>query len=588
MKKLFFVISSICGYFSVSAQYSEGGIPLSMDPMTSGEVSAQQYIQTVSLAPPDIEAFRYQDKTNPEPGLCRIGALVATDLGIKNSGSILSLRDGRKIWRLKIQMPGMQALGLYYDQFHLSEGVKYYIFNSSGRQILGAYTANENPDDGIWANEKVQGEMMTLEMDIDANVDISTIRMHIDKVGVFYKETQYLAAYDIATANMRTTSGPGFPYKGSSACEINAACSTSVSSYTNQSNATMHIEYVKGSFIYGGTGTMVNNTLQNCTPYVLTASHVEPTNSTTNSTFSNWVFYYHYEAPTCVYSGSQPSYKTMTGAYFRARASYDSSVTGIKGDFLLLELKSSPALSYNYYFAGWDTADAISPLVETFICYHHPSGDIKKVSTGTTAFPNGSFNLSNGGLANSHWDITFNEGGIEEGSSGSALFNSTGRIIGILSGGNTSSSCTDTNSSGQKMNIRSEFSKLSLDWSYNIESPSTPSSRLRDWLDPSGSRASTLDGMAGCTVGIIATKTKRQDEIIYPNPTNSIVYFDMQNADSKAAIYNVRGEKLKDIFLKNNNSIGYKIDLSNYPSGVYFLRVTANNSTYFHKIILNK
>jgi len=56
----------------------------------------------------------------------------------------------------------MQALGLYYDHFRLPNGVKYYLYNANGKQVLGAYSSNENPGDGnAWANEKVQGEMVT-------------------------------------------------------------------------------------------------------------------------------------------------------------------------------------------------------------------------------------------------------------------------------------------------------------------------------------------------------------------------------------------------------------------------------------------
>ncbi len=594
MKKT--LIVSICivclGFVHVLAQKSEGGIPLSMNPNINSEVSSQKYVQVVSLNPPDIDVLKNEDKNSPKPGLFRIGALVKADIDMINSGTLLSLSDGSKIWRLKIQIPGVQSLGIYYDKFHLPDGVKYYLFNANAKQILGAYTSAENPDDGIWTNEKVQGELINLEMDIDPNVDISAIQMHINNVGVFYRATEYLTVFDDATqgSNYRLTTGPGFAYGGSSACEINAVCSTSVGAYTNQSNATVHIEYIVGKFIYGGTGVMMNNTSQSCRPYILTASHVEPTNSTSNTTFSGWGFYFNYQAPSCVYSGGQPSYNTMVGAYFRARSSYDSNVAGIKDDFLLLELKYNPPNSYNYYFSGWDNTNYTFSLSGTFIGYHHPSGDIKKVSTGTSVSPNGSFNITSGGAANSHWAIVFAQGGIEEGSSGSGLFNTSGNLIGILSGGNTASSCTSTNVNGQRMNISAEYSKIAKYWSANaFESPSTSTNTLKSWLDPTGSGVAIFGGMTGCPDAVSSVKNTQNKITVYPSPANKEVYINGEaSTNVDIQLYNVVGVLMVNQSVKTDGTGKYILNLSPYNAGVYIIRIEENNKIYTNKITISK
>jgi N-acetylneuraminic acid mutarotase len=69
---------------------------------------------------------------------------------------------------------------------------------------------------------------------------------------------------------------------------------------------------------------------------------------------------------------------------------------------------------------------------------------------------------------------------------------------------------------------------------------------------------------------------------IYPNPTSGIFQLavgKVQLTNAEVEIYNVRGEKIKDIprapFLEG----GLTVDLSHQPAGVYFVRVTAGNKT---------
>ncbi len=71
---------------------------------------------------------------------------------------------------------------------------------------------------------------------------------------------------------------------------------------------------------------------------------------------------------------------------------------------------------------------------------------------------------------------------------------------------------------------------------------------------------------------------------IYPNPTNGIVNFKLKNISFlDIKIYNLTGTLLKSISDKEKSS--YKIDLSNYPNGIYFCVITNNGSTYNRKII---
>ena len=53
---------------------------------------------------------------------------------------------------------------------------------------------------------------------------------------------------------------------------------------------------------------------------------------------------------------------------------------------------------------------------------------------------------------------------------------------------------------------------------------------------------------------------------VYPNPTNGILQIDTQQEYERIAVYNILGQELR------NQDFTTKLDLSNYQSGVYFLK----------------
>jgi lysyl endopeptidase len=124
------------------------------------------------------------------------------------------------------------------------------------------------------------------------------------------------------------------------------------------------------------------------------------------------------------------------------------------------------------FYAGWDTKDPV-PAPDATVGIHHPLADVKAISTsntqlksttyfdGTTSFPN-------------HWQVSWQRGGTEEGSSGSCLFNaSDGRCIGQLHGGDALGCQTPT---------PDNYGKFSVSW----VGGDTKGTRLSNWLDPLG------------------------------------------------------------------------------------------------------
>jgi len=92
-------------------------------------------------------------------------------------------------------------------------------------------------------------------------------------------------------------------------------------------------------------------------------------------------------------------------------------------------------------------------------------------------------------------------------------------------------------------------------------------------------------GFAGVSVncslqtGISQLNTNSQQSLIYPNPFNSsaTISFGSTIVNAELNIYNLHGQKVKTI----NNISGdkVKIDRSNLPNGIYFIRLTQDSKT---------
>lgn len=225
------------------------------------------------------------------------------------------------------------------------------------------------------------------------------------------------------------------------------------------------------------SGSLVNNAEEDYTLYFLTAFHCGDLNAPfgTISTvdindIESWIFMFNYESPTCS-NIDGPTFHTISGATYRSIRS--------TSDFLLVELSSIPPPNYYSYFAGWSRS---SSTPSNTIGIHHPSGDIKKISFDDD--PPTSINYLETTSGTSHWRfIDWDLGTTEGGSSGSPLFDQNHRIIGQLHGGYAA--CGNNSSDW--------YGKFSVSWNGG----GTSSTRLKDWLDPNNTGATTMNGMYG-------------------------------------------------------------------------------------------
>jgi lysyl endopeptidase len=598
MKKILSTLSLVAGIAMLSnAQESIGGLPLSM---ASTDVSAaNQTIKPVVYQAPDLQQVLLEDakasRMDPKP--YRTGVLINTDFSFPQSGTFLNLPDGRKVWRAQLTVTNAPATILYYNKFYLPAGVKLYLTNANQKQILGAYTQSNNNDEGVFANEEVQGSTVNFELDINKNVNIESIKLHVNQAAYVYRAIDQLNRYagnnDDGTAAKPTAD----PLAGnSSVCEVNAICPAGAN-FPEQRKATLRIIMpLGGGYIGMCTGTLINNSKGDCTPYVLTATHCESSNSKINATFANWIFYYNFETPDCAGTGNAPNNVTSVGATFVSRADYNDNSDAIIGDFMLLKLINKVPTSAGAFFAGWNRS-ATLPSTGTYINFHHPSGDVKKLAVANSISPNGTFNQWS--IAGTHWGVNFNIGGNEGGSSGSALFDGNGRIVGDLSGGSDNQGCAaDTNAHGDQATLGKDavYSKLSRNWEYP-EGNGVPNAQLKPWLDPTNSgviATNSLSSVGTCNspaTGITNRNAELENAIsVYPNPVVSgilrlRVNLD-KNTDLSVVIYDINGAKKGIYNLKQVRSGEFTFDMNGLANGAYMISISNGEATTAKKVML--
>ncbi len=109
----------------------------------------------------------------------------------------------------------------------------------------------------------------------------------------------------------------------------------------------------------------------------------------------------------------------------------------------------------------------------------------------------------------------------------------------------------------------------------------------QDWVDATtgvrNSYRSDFSNYQGFTsTGITQINSSKNDFVIYPNPSNGIIYLQTSN-ECKIDVYNIVGEKVYQSAIINHQSA---IDLSMQPKGIYFIQLSDGNSVVNKKVVV--
>jgi hypothetical protein len=260
----------------------------------------------------------------------------------------------------------------------------------------------------------------------------------------------------------------------------------------------------------------------------------------------------------------------MTGAKLKAHGG-NGGDTG--SDFCLVLLNENVPDTFNVFFNGWNRKDTTSPSGVTI---HHPGGDVMKISTYNQPLVTDNY-LGNPNPC--HWRVSWiatpnGHGVTEGGSSGSPLFDNHGRIVGTLTGGD--SSCDPA-----YLDSPDYYGKFSWSWDKNGADSTT---RLKDWLDPDNTGILKIDGLP---LGMPVI-TDNSDITVSPNPFTDHLQVKIEGRDGQRAELNVADLTGTILWSDRYTVEGYAPITLSFPQlspGLYLLRITFPGSVSTVKMI---
>lgn len=479
------------------------------------------------------------------------GEIINTTVDIAAQGTWTTDLDGNQICQFRFRTANAKAVGAIFSDFNLPQGAFYFIYSADRSYFEGPFDASENHESGIYRTPEVFGDEAIIEYVQPANV-IGTPRLVVRGFIHFYR-----FIYDYRDDRASEDRGSSDP------CEVDVNCPEG-DPWEDQKNAEVRLSLVAGNGVGLCSGTLVNNTSYDCKNYILTAMHCTIDSNTSDLLASTVRF--RYQRANCG-SGSAPAQYQKVGLILRADSNDGGGATG--SDFALVEMDDAIPSSWNAFYAGWyagtdaPTADGNGHRVWGI---HHPSGDVKKISTG------GSVSSATWGASNHHWRVNWvqtetNWGVTEGGSSGSPIYNKDKRIVGTLTGGG--SFCTSPSSPDY-------YGKMDKHWTGN---PNPSNEDLVDWLDAAGTGLIALDGAypgpslsAPCT----PTTTTQVNELqfndfqLYPTLASDFIQIttDKYRSLQEVRLFDATG-KLVDTFNLNGPAMQYSVN--ELQTGMYFI-----------------
>ncbi len=392
------------------------------------------------------------------------GHSIETDISTINNGTIIYSEDNQKVWLLKIHSQNAPAIGIVFQDIKVSDNARFTVYSPNypskyytilGKDIVG----------GFLSTPPLPGETVIIAYSEE-------IQENIPRLSGSFTISDILFIYN-GIENINETKDLG----DSGNCQVNINCSPEGDNWQIHKRGVARILFKRGNSWYWCSGSLVNNTNYDGTPYFLTAEHCG--GNATDTDRNVWQFYFNFERQNCENNTTPPNH-LITGCILKAKGPLNGG-----SDFLLLQLNSRPPQEWNPYYNGWDRSETASA---GGVGIHHPSGDAKKISTFTTTPTSSTPNIGGSPMAtNSAWRLTWAQtdnghGVTEGGSSGSPIFNGSGLIIGTLSGG--AASCNSTSQPDY-------YGKFSYHWESN---GTNYENQLKPWLDPTGTGVTTLQG----------------------------------------------------------------------------------------------
>lgn len=471
----------------------------------------------------------------------REAKLYTLDIQADTVGVWSVLPTKQDVWKLTFEIPDAKGFKIGFDDFYLPEGSLLYVYGKDNSKNAVVYKHEDNPHGGAYSIENLKGDNVTLEY--VAPEGLARPKLHIADIGYKYIDEQNnpLSGFDNAK----------------NSCMVNINCPEG-NFWKNQKKGVVELRVKKWNSTYLCSGTLINNTNEDKTPYVLTAYHCFE--FMTPEEISQAEFFFEYETPDCE-DMTRPTYKYHKGAQPLVLNPIDDGSDGA-----LLKLSENIPDDWDVYYNGWDRSNDGKNITNGAII-HHPLGDVKKITLYDAPLTSTKWDTEN--PDNSYWETTYSLGTTEGGSSGAPIFNQNGLVVGTLTGGDSQCSAPT---------LSDFYGKF---W-YHFDQSTDASLHMSKYLDPNNTGVTKLKGLSA--LGNNTPDPNQQPDVI------AYIESEILKIQTKDAIKKVRVADLfgRNIYISTSDieDEEYQIPVSAWRPGVYILSVDmVGRSTKSVKII---
>jgi len=373
------------------------------------------------------------------------------------------LNDGYRIYRLGIKSKGAKYLSLAMLHFKLPDGAKLWIYN--GYYVEGPYSNSDNKKNELWT-PMIPYDLVYIEISLPPGIteDDPNLNFEIKRVtrGVLCLSKECNVGQNETFPEPRN---------------IGVSCPEAVQ-WQDQISSVVLIT-IEGKHLC--SGILLNNTNEDCTPYILTAYHCWKGIDFNRA--HTIVVYWNHQSQKC--TGTLQERFCGNLSYNQMGATVIASWK--ESDFVLLKLDEIPDHDYNVYYSGWD---ATGRTREAVVGIHHPLGFGKTIvfSEGKISKKKGKDRCGDYNNVDYWWVKKWKQGKVEDYSSGSGLWDvSNFLLIGQLK--------------GTRKGVYegpSWYGSIYSSW----EGGGNKQTRLKDWLDPCNKLEGKEIKMGGKTINL--------------------------------------------------------------------------------------
>ncbi len=365
--------------------------------------TAQRAIRLAAPTPAELDAFKAlnaRTRSGTKNGLAiGFGRAVPPEARTISGSDLpwVALANGARAARIDVSSPGAAAVRVALSMRTTDPDVAVRFGGSATpARVFGPYPANQIAAtaraEGAFWSPVLEGDTGIIEIELPASVAPDAVQLTVLRIS-------HLAVAGAALQGIGAKSVSDIGASGG--CEVDVACVQPSQALHDVANSVVQVVATEeGGRTLTCTATLVNDSIASFTPYLYAANHCVSSQAAASSLNVYWFF----DAATCNSLVVPPYVLTVAGATLLGRS--------VDYDWELLRLRDTPPSGAR--FSAW-RADAITPGLAG-ITVHHPEGDLKKVTQGTTlgyiAQPDGATFI----------EMLWSRGSTEPGSSGAGLF----------------------------------------------------------------------------------------------------------------------------------------------------------------------